>query len=189
MNRYRANPLRTMVYAAMFGALTAIGAFIVIPLQPTPITMQNLFTALAAVLLGGYAGALSQVVYVLLGCIGLPVFAGGKAGLGVLFGPTGGYLLGFIAGAYVIGKLVEIRKNPGMAWIVMSILAGYLVIYTLGTVQLLFIAHLSPLKAILLGVLPFVVPDLIKLLAAAVFALKLRSYLQPQLGEGHDPDI
>ncbi len=178
MNRLSLNPLRSMVYASMFGALTAIGAFIVIPLQPTPITMQNFFTMLAATLLGGYAGAMSQLVYVFLGCIGLPVFAGGKAGLGVLLGPTGGYLLGFIIGAYATGKMVEARKKPGVIWIALSILAGYLIIYALGTLQLMFIAHLTTVKAIMLGVVPFLVPDLGKALLAAFFAVKIRSYLQ-----------
>ena len=82
--------LRGMVYAALFGALTAVGAYIIIPLPPVPITLQTLFLGLAALLLGGRLGALSQTVYVLLGVIGLPVFAGGKAGLGVLLGPDGG---------------------------------------------------------------------------------------------------
>jgi hypothetical protein len=79
--------LRGMVYASMFGALTAVGAYIMIPLPPVPITLQTLFVNLAGALLGGYLGALSQVVYILLGVIGLPVFAGGKAGAGVLLGP------------------------------------------------------------------------------------------------------
>ncbi|MCO5387867.1 MAG: biotin transporter BioY [Desulfosporosinus sp.] len=76
------NSLRRMVYASMFGALTAAGSLITIPMQPVPITLQTLFTGLAGVLLGGYAGALSQVVYVLLGVIGLPVFSGEKLVLG-----------------------------------------------------------------------------------------------------------
>lgn len=166
--------LRRMVYAAMFGALTAIGSLIVIPMQPVPITLQTLFTSLAGILLGGYTGALSQIVYVLLGIIGLPVFAGGKAGLGTLFGPTGGYLIGFIIAAYVIGKIVEIRKEPGLAWITMSLVIGNLVIYALGVSQLAYLAHLSLFKALLLGVVPFLIGDLLKLLAAVLISTKLR---------------
>lgn len=168
------NPLRSMVYASLFGALTAIGAFIVVPMQPVPFTLQTFFTGLSGVLLGGRTGALSQVVYVILGCIGLPVFAGGKAGLGVLFGPTGGYLIGFIAGAYVIGRIVEARAEAGILWTAMAILAGDLLIYTIGTLQLSLIAHLSHLKAILIGVAPFILPELLKLLAVAVLASKIR---------------
>lgn len=178
MLSHNPNPLRSMVYASMFGALTAIGAFIVIPLQPVPFTLQTFFTAIAGTLLGGYAGALSQVVYVILGCIGLPVFAGGKAGLGVLFGPTGGYLIGFIVGAYIIGKIMEARKQAGIVYTAMAILAGDLVIYTLGTLQLAIVAQLSLSKALLVGVLPFVWSEAIKLLAATILTSKLKSRLE-----------
>jgi len=172
------NSLRRMVYAAMFGALTAIGSLIVIPLQPLPITLQTLFTGLAGILLGGYTGALSQVVYVLLGVIGLPVFAGGKAGLGTLMGPSGGYLIGFIVGAYVIGKIVEVRKEPGIAWIGLSLVVGNLVIYTLGVAQLSLVAHLSISKALMVGVVPFLFGDMLKLVTAALIALKLRDKIK-----------
>jgi biotin transport system substrate-specific component len=163
-----------MVYAAMFGAMTAIGAFIVIPLQPVPISLQSLFCGLAGILLGGYTGALSQVVYVLLGIIGLPVFAGGKAGLGTLFGPTGGYLIGFIIAAFVIGKMVEVRREPGLIWMGMALVVGNLVIYALGILQLSFVADISLIKSLLVGVIPFLPGDLLKLVAAAMIGLKLR---------------
>lgn len=168
------SPLRSMVYASLFGALTAIGALIIVPLQPIPFTLQTFFTALSGALLGGRTGALSQVVYVILGCIGLPVFAGGKAGLGVLFGPTGGYLIGFIVGAYVIGKIVEAWAAAGILWTAMAILAGDLLIYTIGTFQLAIIADFSLLKAILVGVVPFILPELLKLLAAAALATRIK---------------
>lgn len=168
------SPIRNMVYASMFGALTAIGALIVIPMQPVPFTLQTFFTGLSGALLGGSAGALSQIVYVILGCIGLPVFAGGKAGLGVLFGPTGGYLLGFIAGAYIIGKIVESRPQAGVIWSTAAILIGDLVIYGTGTLQLAIVAHLSPGKAILVGVVPFIIPELAKLIAAAYLSSRIR---------------
>ncbi|AET66842.1 hypothetical protein Desor_1175 [Desulfosporosinus orientis DSM 765] len=168
------NSLRRMVYAAMFGALTAIGSLIVIPLQPLPITLQTLFTGLAGVLLGGTTGALSQVVYVLLGIIGLPVFAGGKAGLGTLMGPSGGYLIGFIVGSFVIGKLMETKNEPGLVWTGFSLVVGNLVIYTLGVVQLSFVAHLSIAKALMAGVVPFIIGDMLKLITTVLISLKLR---------------
>ncbi|MDA8224125.1 MAG: biotin transporter BioY [Desulfitobacterium hafniense] len=172
------NSLRRMVYASMFGALTAAGSLITIPMQPVPITLQTLFTGLAGVLLGGYAGALSQVVYVLLGVIGLPVFSGGKAGLGTLMGPTGGYLIGFIVAAYVIGKMVEAKKELGLAWLGLSLVVGNLVIYTLGVAQLSLVAHLSIPKALLAGVVPFLVGDVLKLVATALIGLKLRNQVK-----------
>jgi|BioPla2DNA2_1021312.scaffolds.fasta_scaffold121259_2 biotin transport system substrate-specific component len=168
------SPLRSMVYASLFGALTAIGAFIVVPLQPVPFTLQTFFTALSGVILGGRTAALSQVVYLILGCMGLPVFAGGKAGLGIVLGPTGGYILGFILGAYIIGKIVEARAEAGIIGIALAILAGDLIIYGLGTLWLSIIAQLSLAKAFLLGVVPFLLPELLKLMAAAFLAARIK---------------
>jgi biotin transport system substrate-specific component len=168
-------PLRGMVFASMFGAVTALGAYISIPLQPVPITMQTLFVCLSGALLGGYFGAISQVIYVLLGVIGLPVFAGGTAGPGILLGPSGGYLFGFIAGAYTIGKLMEVKKEPGIIWIIFSFLSGTVVLYGLGLLQLSLIARLSLIKSFLVGAIPFLPGDLIKLVVAALITLKVRN--------------
>ena len=178
MIRNNHSPLRRMVYASMFGALTSIGALIVIPLQPVPISLQTLFTTLAGVLLGGYTGALSQIVYVLLGIIGLPVFTGGKAGIGVLFGPTGGYLIGFVVAAFVIGKIMEAKKEQGLAWIVFALFIGNLVIYSFGTFGLHLVAHLSLVKALMLGTVPFLIGDILKLITAALLAIKLRKHIR-----------
>lgn len=163
-----------MIYASMFGAATAVGAYIIIPFPLVPITLQTLFVNLSGALLGGLLGALSQVVYVLLGIIGLPVFAGGKAGMGILIGPTGGYLMGFIAAAYVIGKLIEVKEKPGLIWIIFSMVAGLIVIYTLGVIQLSLIAKLSFKKAVSVGVLPFLMGDALKIIAAALITLKIK---------------
>ncbi|MCL0105994.1 biotin transporter BioY [Thermodesulfovibrionales bacterium] len=110
-----------MVFSAMFAALTALGAFITIPIGPVPITLQPFFIHLGALLLGGYLGALSQFIYVLVGVMGLPVFSGGGSGIGHLLGPTGGYLIGFIVGGgYLTGRLAEMKKKPGFLWLSLS---------------------------------------------------------------------
>lgn len=177
MNSRKAS-LRGMVYASMFGAMTAIGAYIAIPLQPVPITLQTLFSSLAGALLGGYLGALSQVVYLLLGVMGLPVFAGGAGGLGCLVGPAGGYLTGFIVGTFVIGKMMEIKERPGFIWIMFSMIVGQIVIYGLGIVQLSVVARLSLLKSVLIGATPFLAGDTIKIIAATFIALKVRDRIK-----------
>ena len=173
--------LRGMVYASLFGALTAVGAYIIIPLPPVPITLQTLFLGLAGTLLGARLAALSQIVYILLGIIGLPVFAGGKAGLGVLFGPTGGYLIGFVAAAFVIGKLASLKERPGFAWLCLSLVAGTAALYALGVLQLSWVARLDPVKALAVGVLPFLPGDAVKILLTALIALKLRDRLRGKL--------
>jgi biotin transport system substrate-specific component len=166
--------LRGMAYASMFGALTAVGAYIMIPLPPVPMTMQTLFVNLAGALLGGSLGALSQVVYILLGVIGLPVFAGGKAGVGVLIGPTGGYLIGFVAGAFIIGKLTSLRRQPGLLWLMGSMAAGIAVVYALGIMQLMMVAKLGITKAIAIGLLPSLPGDIAKIVIAALICRKVR---------------
>ncbi|MBN1381371.1 MAG: biotin transporter BioY [Deltaproteobacteria bacterium] len=162
--------VKGIVYAALMGALTAIGAFIIIPLPPVPITAQTFFLNFGAIILGGPLAAFSQFLYVMLGIIGLPVFSGGKAGLGVLFGPTGGYLLGFIVGAFVIGLVARMRKSAGILWYIFAMIIGMIIIYGCGAVQLAFVAKLSFKKALAVGVLPFLLGDIIKILLAAVIS-------------------
>jgi len=170
--------VKGIVYAALFGALTAAGAFIVIPLPPVPLTAQTFFLNLAAVLLGGSLGALSQFVYVMLGIVGIPVFAGGKAGLGVLFGPTGGYLLGFIIAGFAVGKIAGAKKGAGIFWYMMAMLAGMIIIYGLGVLQLALVAKLNFTQAFTAGVLPFLPGDMIKILLAAIIADKLKGRIK-----------
>ncbi|MCG6533359.1 MAG: biotin transporter BioY [Syntrophales bacterium LBB04] len=170
--------MKGIVYASLFGALTAAGAFIVIPLPPVPITAQTFFLNVAAVLLGGSLGALSQFTYVMLGVVGIPVFAGGKAGIGVIFGPTGGYLLGFIIAAFVTGKIAGAKKGAGIFWYILAMLVGMMIIYGLGTMQLALVAKLTFQKALAIGALPFIPGDIIKILLAAIISDKLKGRIR-----------
>lgn len=168
------NYIKRMMFAALFAALTAAVSPIKIPLgfTPVPITLQTLMVLLAGALLGANLGALSQFLYVLVGTLGLPVFAGGGSGFGALFGPSGGYLFGFIAAAYVVGKLVERAKKPSYLQLVIAMLIGSLVVYLFGVTGGLIVTGL-PLTQILVGwVLPFIIGDVIKLIIAATIAYK-----------------
>lgn len=106
------NNLKEMVFAALFAALTAAVAWFKIPLPftPVPITLQTLVVLMSGAMLGPYYGALSMIIYLVLGAIGLPVFAGGSSGIGALLGPTGGYLFSYPIAAFVIGKMLEKKK-------------------------------------------------------------------------------
>jgi biotin transport system substrate-specific component len=177
----RERSLRGMAYASLFGALTAVGAYIMIPLPPVPITLQTLFVNLSGALLGGGLGALSQIVYILLGVIGLPVFAGGKAGAGILIGPTGGYLIGFVVGAFIIGKLTALRRQPGLLWLIGSMSAGIAAVYALGIIQLMVVAKLGLAKALAVGLLPPLPGDLVKIVAAALICRKVRERIYTKI--------
>ena len=119
-----------MILIAMFAALTAVGAYIRIPVPVCPFTLQFLFTTLAGLILGGKKGALAVAVYVLLGLIGLPVFTGG-GGIGYVLQPTFGYLLGFIAGACATGTIVR-RGSLTMPRLLTGCFAGLLIVYAMG---------------------------------------------------------
>ena len=104
--------LKGMVFAALFAALTGAVAWFKIPLPftPVPITLQTLMVLLSGAMLGAYYGALAMLLYLIVGAIGLPVFAGGSSGVGALLGPTGGYLFSYPIAAFAIGKMLEKKK-------------------------------------------------------------------------------
>ena len=166
--------IRQMTLISLFAALTAVGAFISIPLYPVPLSLQSLFTLLAAMILGSVMGASSQIIYVLLGVIGLPVFAGFKAGIGILFGPTGGFLLGFIISAYIIGKIVELKKEKNIFYYFLAGIIGTLILYIIGITQLSLVTGIGIKKAITVGMLPFLPGDILKILAASFIARKFK---------------
>ncbi len=179
--------LRKLVLASLMAALIAVGGYIVIPIGPVPIVLQNLFVLVAALLLGSRWAAACVAVYLLAGACGLPVFAGGGAGLGHLFGPRGGYLFGFLAAAWVVGRISEAgRQRPLIE--VGGMVIGSLVIYAIGVPWLQKLLGLSFSKALLVGMYPFLVGDLLKIVAAFIIVKSVRPLLQtagkPQPGLG-----
>jgi len=165
--------LRMMVFASLFAALTAAGAYIQIPIpfSPVPVTLQVFFVLLAGSMLKSKWGGLSIIVYTLLGIAGLPVFAGGSSGMGVLFGSTGGYIIGFILAAYTVGKLSEKVENADKSSFFTNALnmsAGVLVIYACGFIRLMF--EIGPGAALALGVIPFLPGEIVKTAVAAYIA-------------------
>jgi len=170
--------IRQMTLISLFSALTAVGAFIYIPLYPVPLTLQTLFTLLAGMTLGSVMGASSQIIYVLLGVVGLPVFAGFKAGIGILFGPTGGFLLGFIISAYVIGRIIETIKEKNIFYYLVAGLIGTIILYIVGITQLSLVTGIGIKKAITVGMLPFLPGDILKIIAASFIASKLKPIIE-----------
>lgn len=165
--------VKKLVYAALFTAMTAASAWIALPLPYVPLTLQTFFVLLSGGALGAYFGALSMVVYVLIGLMGFPVFARGQSGLGALAGPTGGYLAGFILCAVVVGVLVRVRRSPGLPWYCLAMAAGTLAIYACGMAHLCLVLRVPAETAFAVGVLPFVPGDVAKVVAAAAVARKL----------------
>ncbi len=152
-----------------FTALTALGAFVRIPLSftPVPITLQTFFVNLAGAVLGPGLGSAAEVLYVGLGVAGLPIFAGAMSGLGRLAGPTGGYLIAFMIVPFVIGRLVRLRANPGYWWTVLCMVCGSIITFTAGATQLALFLGTGPGDALVKGVLPFLPGDALKIAVGA----------------------
>lgn len=173
--------LKRMVYAALMAALTAAGAYIAIPIGPVPIVLQNLFVMLAGLLLGGRWGLTSVGVYLLAGAMGLPVFAGGTGGVGKFVGPTGGYLLGFAAAAYLVGVISE-RGRGRVAIDILAMLAGTVVLYAFGVSWLKVVTGMSVSTALAVGMVPFLIGDALKIAAAIPIARALRPMIDGTYG-------
>jgi len=158
------NTLKMTIYTALFAALIAAGAFISIPVGPVPIVLQNMFVLMAALVLGPRWGLAAILLYLFMGACGFPVFSGGTGGMGRLFGPTGGYLLGYIPAVVITGILA---KNMGHRPLTdaLAMLAGSLVVYGAGVPWLKFVTGMPWDKALALGLVPFIIGDIIKIAA------------------------
>jgi len=167
---------RDIILCALFAALTAVGAFIKIPVPIVPFTLQFFFCAMAGIFLGSKLGAISQAVYVAVGLVGIPVFTQG-GGFDYVLKPTFGYLLGFILCAFVIGLLAERMRNMRFMPLFGAVLAGMLCMFLLGVPYLyaVYNLYLGELKdagwALTYGLLVFLPGDIF-LSAAAAFAAK-----------------
>ena len=172
----------SLTYVALMAALMAVCAWITIPVGPVPFTMQTFAVFAALGLLGGKRGTLAVVVYLLLGLVGLPVFAGFSSGAAALLGPTGGFLVGFLASALVYwGVTAKWGKSlPGMA---LAMGLGLVVCYAFGTAWFLvaYARAAGPIglwAALGMCVFPFVVPDLVKLALAWMLSRRLAGCLR-----------
>lgn len=178
------NKATDTVLVSLFAALTAVGAFIKIPIPHVPFTLQTLVVMFAGLILGSRRGALSQVLYLVLGLMGLPIFALG-GGPAYILQPSFGFLLGFAPGAFVIGKILDDGKSPSYARILISLLLGQGVIYLFGLsylyLNLNFILHktISISSVFMAGFLVFLPGDILKTLIAALVAAPIRKRFLP----------
>lgn len=168
----------TAVMAAVICVLGPIS--IAIPVSPVPISLASMAVYLAVTVLGMKLGTLSCLIYLLLGLVGIPVFAGGSAGAAKLFGPTGGYLIGYlflalIAGAFV-GRFAE-NKWKNIAFAVLGMILGTIVLYALGTAWLAYSAGMDFQAALWAGVIPFIPGDLVKMVIAVLLGSAVRGRL------------
>lgn len=163
---------------AAFTGLIALGSWISIPFVPVPFTLQTLFVLLSGVVMRRYA-VLPTGLYVLMGILGIPVFHSGSAGLGILLGPTGGYIFGFIPGAFITGIFFESRNRAER---VLGLVLGDGVIFLCGMTWLTISTGISPATAFLIGVLPFIPGDVLKGYAVWLIGVRLEKVSDTEEG-------
>lgn len=170
---------KDMILVALFAALTAVGGFISIPIGTVPVTLQSFFTLLSGIILGPFLGMLSQLIYVLIGLIGIPVFAGGTGGVSTIFTPSFGYLIGFIIAPLLIGKIAKTQNRLGIVKAVIACILGSLLVYLVGLPYMYIIlkyvskVNISLLKTFQIGFFVFIPGDLIKCIIASIIGIKV----------------
>lgn len=150
-----------LVICSLFASLTAILTQVSIPLPAVPITMQIFAVTLCGLVLGKRLGFISQTIYVLLGTIGLPLFSKFSGGVGIILGPTGGFILSFPIVAFVVGYFYE--KFKSTIGIMFGMMCSLLISYIIGTVQFCIVTNSDLIKGLTICVVPFIIVDIIKL--------------------------
>ncbi len=173
---------RLVAISSLFAALTAAGAWISIPFFPVPLTLQTFFVYLAVLVLGRHA-FFSQAIYIGMGLLGLPVFARGLSGYGVLLGPTGGFLIGFLVGSLAGGAIMERGGRTEVSAIstisaIISLLICSTCVFGIGWVWLSYWLGWNFHMALLSGVLPFLPGDAVKVALAIVIRRRLSALTQ-----------
>ena len=171
----RSQAASRVIGVSAFVIMTALGAFVRIPLpfSPVPLTLQTFFVLLGAAVLGGKLGVVAQLAYVLLGVAGLPIFSQTGSGLLYLAGPTAGYLMGFIAASFFIGQVITRVENKFLAF--SFFLIGEFLILSLGTFWLKIFLRCSLAQALALGAIPFIPGDLCKAGIAFLIYQKIKT--------------
>lgn len=151
-------------------AFTAMCAQVSVPLPftPVPLTLQTFAVLAGAAALGAERAVIAQVIYVVLAIAGFPVLAGGASGTDIVVGATGGYILGFVVASYVVGRIAERGATTRVSATVIAYIAGTAVVYALGVSWLSFVTHMSLRDAVVAGMIPFLIGDAIKAVAAGI---------------------
>lgn len=177
MNKKRTNIREITLIGLMAAILCIVGPFsIPIPFSVVPISFTNLAIYFAVFILGWKKGTLSYLIYFLLGFVGLPVFSGFSGGPAKVFGPTGGYLIGFIILAIVSGYFIE-KFNSKVYMNVVGMTLGLFITYFLGTAWLAYQLELTFIKGLMMGVIPYLFGDILKIVIAIIIGPTLRKTL------------
>ena len=177
---------KKMTTASLFAALTAVSAMITIPVWPVPITMQTAVVCLSGIILGSKYGAVSQLIYVLVGLLGVPIFGGMTGGFESVFKPSFGFLIGFIFAAYFAGLIVE-NVGSSKKGRVLASLVGIISPYLVGIPYMYMILtvymgkDLNIIQILQMGLIPFVIGDTLKFFTVVFLADRVAKYFKEPL--------
>lgn len=177
----------TIILVSLFAALTAVGAFIRIPLPPVPITLQTLFALLCGLVLPLPQSLFSILVYLFLGLVGLPIFTSG-GGIAAMTGPTGGYLVGLLPAVLAEGLIMRFWRSGSRMSFIVAALAGTVCIYIPGLFWLSYSRSLSLAATLASGLYPFIVGDVLKLIVASQVAYATSSRVRLLMTQGAEED-
>lgn len=177
-------PLKRMIVISLLAAILSISAFISFPLSfsNVPFTLQSFMLMVIALSMPISISFYTVGLYLLLGLIGLPVFSNGTAGLPVLFGPTGGYLLGFLLSTLVIGYIKD-KFDYYFGYMIAAFLGGVVVVYVCGIIGLMIVLNIDFNRAFSIGVIPFIPFDLIKVVVSSIFVYNSRNIFKRLLSK------
>jgi biotin transport system substrate-specific component len=167
---------RQLTLIGVMAAVTCILGPLSLPIGVVPISLTNLAIYFAIYALGGKRGTLSYIVYLFIGLVGLPVFSGFSGGLPKLFGPTGGYLIGFVFMAFISGIFIDKFSNK-IYMCFLGMVLGTIVTYIFGTAWLSYETHMPFNKALTVGVLPFIPGDIVKITIASLIGPQIKKRL------------
>ncbi|MGN1277446.1 MAG: biotin transporter BioY [Floccifex sp.] len=161
---------KDLVYIALMAVCIGLIAPLSIPVGEIPISLATFMVMVAGIWLGWKKGCIAVALYILLGCIGLPFFAGYKSGFAVLFGTTGGYIIGYIALAFFAG--LKVNKS----WMrIVNMVIGTFILYVIGTIWFMILTKMNLMTSLLYCVIPFLLGDALKIVLAYLLTFKLKN--------------
>lgn len=180
MNQKNKLSVQSMVLCALFAALLCVLGPVSIPIGPVPVTFHTFIVSLVGYILGSGYGAISTIIYLVIGMIGVPVFSGGTAGVAHIAGSTGGYLYGFIFLALLCGiRAFTKKQNTAVSYVILLLqgIVGLLLVYVLGTIQFCLVTKNTVWQALSVCVIPFMAKDIISIFVACVLAKAIKRAL------------
>ncbi len=175
--------VKDITQTGIFTALTAVGAFVSIPIGPVPITLQSFFVLLSGVILGSKKAMFSQITYLLLGLIGFPIFAGFSGGLQTIFKPSFGFIIGYVVVAYIVGRLTE-ERELSYGNLAFATGVGSIVLYAIGIPYMYYVLNImlnsnfGIIKILQLGMFAFIPGDVLKAVIVVLIGKRLKTVLR-----------